>query len=219
MHSTPHEIGSLMTSETWSLRKVFSQSYFKPKTWHYWRTLAVCFFLASWMGHWMEVPYCGAMDVLFGIVDDNYATVLDPWWVPYRIYGYAALVLNLVLEPFKEHFIRNRKTLWGAFIQVFLNTIALACILELTFGLIINQPDANGVYPFWDNSNLPGNILGQAWIVNDVFIGLVIMFYLWIMFPFVSCFLKQIDQRVSNVIFVVLCVLFFATTFGYYGFG
>ena len=28
-------------------------------------------------------------------------------------------------------------------------------------GFLLNQPDAAGNYPLWDNSQLPGNILGR----------------------------------------------------------
>ena len=34
--------------------------------------------------------------------------------------------------------------------------------MELAKGFLLNQPDAADNYPPWNNSQLPGNLLGQA---------------------------------------------------------
>ena len=55
--------------------------------------------------------------------------------------------------------------------------------MELAMAFLLNQPDAADNYPLWDNSQLPGNILGQAWIVNDIGLGAVAMLYTWAIYP------------------------------------
>ena len=84
-------------------------------------------------------------------------------------------------------------------------------------GLMLNQPDAAGNYPLWDNSQLPGNILGQAWIVNDVGLGAVAMLYTWVVYPLMQKALSRVPIRVMNVAaavivvgFVALCVVKFS---------
>lgn len=177
-----HEIGTAL-----------SRPFFKPREWQFWRAVIVCFCLCSLLGHFLEMVYCGAMDGLFGIVEEDYAVKVDPWFVPYWVYGFGAVGMTLFLEPFKERIIAKRKTLWGALLEMFVIAVLLSMIMELGFGLLINQPDATGHYPYWDNSQLPLNILNQAWLVNDVFIGAAGMAYLWLMFPAVSIMLEKLD--------------------------
>ncbi|MDY2722974.1 MAG: hypothetical protein SOV20_04015, partial [Coriobacteriales bacterium] len=71
-----------------------------------------------------------------------------------------------------------------------------------------NQPDATGTYPYWDNSTLPLNILQQAWLVNDVFIGLAAMVYLWVIFPFVSAGYAALGPRGARTVFVLVIMFF-----------
>lgn len=171
-----------------------SQPFFKPKELQFWRTLIVCFCLCCLLGHFMEMAYCGAMDSLFGIVEDDYAVKVDPWFVPYWVYGFGALGMTVFLEPFKQHILSKRKTIWGALLEMFAIAVFLSMVMELGFGLLINQPDATGHYPYWDNSQLPLNVFQQAWLVNDVFIGLAGMAYLWLIFPLVSIGLNKLDE-------------------------
>ena len=136
--------------------------YFAPRTWDFWRALAVCFCLCCILGHWLEMPYCWLMDRLFGIVADDYAVWTDPWYHSYWVYGFGAVFMTLLIEPLKERLILHRKTLWGAFLESLVIAILAAMVLELVMGWLINQPDpTTGEYPFWDNSQLPGNVFGQ----------------------------------------------------------
>lgn len=84
-------------------------------------------------------------------------------------------------------------------------------------GFLLNQPDAAGNYPLWDNSQLPGNILGQARIVNDICLGVVAMLYTWVIYPLCQKALAKVPIRVMRPAaaivvagFVVLCVVKFA---------
>ena len=147
--------------------------YFAPQTWQFWRALIVCFCVFSIVGHWLEIPYCFFMDRFFGIVADDYAVLSDPWYHPYWVYGIGAVAMTLVIEPLKEHFIMASRTLWGALAKSFVAVVLIALAMELVIGLLVNQPDAAGEYPYWDNSQLPLNVMGQAWLVNDFFLGLL----------------------------------------------
>ena len=75
--------------------------------------------------------------------------------------------------------------------------------------MLINQPDPfTGEYPFWDNSELPLNILQQGWLVNDLVIGLVAMVYLWLIFPVVDMVLSGLGERRANIVFAVAMAVF-----------
>ncbi|NGM17784.1 hypothetical protein GMI70_07230 [Eggerthellaceae bacterium zg-893] len=201
--------GKTMTDpRLFQLDKFEEESYFTPKTWGFWRGVIMYFFIFSLVGHWMEIPYCALMDALFGIVEPDYAAFVDPLHVPYWVYGAGTVVLTLVLLPLKISIVRRCKTLWGAALGFLVAAVAIAAVLETVIGLIINQPDAFGEYPYWDNSQLAGNILGQGWIVNDIGLGLVSLFYVWVVFPFCQKIFLSISPKAANrFFFIVLAVV------------
>ena len=132
--------------------------YFAPKTWFFWRGVIINFCVFCLVGHWLEIPYCMFMDWAFHVVADDYDVWTDPLWVPYWVYGLGTVFITLSLLPLKIHILEQRKTMWGAVLQFFVIAVVVCALLELVIGLLINQPDATGHYPFWDNSALPLNI-------------------------------------------------------------
>ncbi len=182
--------------------------YFAPLTWEFWRSLIICFCVFNIVGHWLEIPYCTFMNECFGIVGDDYDVWTDPWYHPYWVYGIGAVVMTFVIEPIKEHILARRKTIFGAVLETFVFAVFLSMIMELVFGLIVNQPDAAGVYPYWDNSQLPLNVFGQAWLVNDVMIGVVAMLYVWVLYPLICEGLRALPEKIANAVFAVIAVGF-----------
>lgn len=175
-------------------------------TWEFWRCMVVCFCVCAWIGHWLEIPYCTFMSQ-FGIVDPDYSVWHEPWFTPYWVYGIGAVAMTLVIEPFREDVIAKRKTAWGAVLETFAYTVVVSAVLETVIGLMINQPDAAGVYPYWDNSQLPLNILGQGWLVNDLVIGVMAILYLWVFYPAVDAWLRSLRPWVANTVCVALIAL------------
>ena len=182
--------------------------YFAPRTWAFWRTLIVCFCVFSIVGHWLEIPYCWFMDKFFGIVSDDYAIWLDPWYHPYWVYGFGAAAMTLLIEPLKERLIARRKTLWGALLETFVLAVVISMVMELAIGWLVNQPDEFGRYPYWDNSQFPLNIFGQAWLVNDIVIAAVAMLYVWVLYPLICEGFVRLSSRTANVVFVAIVVGF-----------
>ena len=154
--------------------------YFTPKTWFFWRGVIINFCVFCLVGHWLEIPYCMFMDWAFHVVADDYDVWTDPLWVPYWVYGLGTVFITLTLLPLKIHILEQRKTMWGAVLQFFVIAVVICALLELVIGLLINQPDATGHYPFWDNSALPLNIFGQAWLVNDIILGIIAALYVFL---------------------------------------
>lgn len=182
--------------------------YFAPKTWFFWRGLIMYFFIFSVVGHWLEMPYCTAMHSLFGIVADDYAVWSDPWYAPYWVYGVGATIITLMLYPMKVHMLKKRKTVIGAILEFFVVAVVLCAAMETIIGLLINQPDATGEYPFWDNSILHFNILNQGWLVNDIILGGVSLIYVWVAFPLCQKAMSFTSHKTGNFIFVATIVLF-----------
>ena len=196
---------------TWLKRVAQTEfsGHFEPKRWEFWRCLLICFCLFTLVGHWLEIPYCSFMN-MFDIVEEDYDVWTDPWYHPYWVYGIGAVVMTLLIEPFKERIIRRRKTLWGALLEFYVFAVILSMLMELIIGLIISQPDEFGNYPFWDNSQLPLNVFGQAWLVNDMVIGFMAVLYLWLFYPLIHRGLDALRPPVANAIFVIVVVGFAA---------
>lgn len=191
-----------------ALTKADETRFFEPRTWFFWRGIVMYFFIFSVVGHWLEVPYCLSMHGLFGIVESDYAIWTDPLYVPYWVYGIGAAAVTLLLLPLKIKVVGQCKTMWGAALRFLVTAVVLCAALECIIGLIINQPDEFGEYPFWDNSVLPLNILDQAWLVNDFFLGLVALAYVWLAFPLCQKFMKLIGEKAANRVFVCVLALF-----------
>ena len=186
-----------------------------PGTFSFWRNLVVHFCAFSVIGHWMEIAYCTFMN-LFGIVDADSLVWDDPFY-PFLVYGVGVAVCVLLLEPLKQRLVARRRTLFGAGAQFYLITIAVCLVMELGMGLMLNQPNAAGEFPLWDNSQLPLNVLGQAWLVNDMALGAVAMLYTWCVYPLCEKALAKVPPRAMNalaasvvVCFAALCAVKFA---------
>ncbi len=194
------------------MRDINSHGFYHLFRWDFWRSLFVNFYLFNILGHWAEIPYCTFMDTFFGIVDENYELWTDPWFKPYWVYGSGVVVMTLVIEPLKEYMMKRHKSVWAPALETFAIATALAAVMETAFGFICNQPDENGVYPFWDNSQLPGNILGQGWIVNDLVMGVMCVIYVWLAYPLVSIGLEKLGEKRANILFLAASAAFALAT-------
>lgn len=188
---------------------------FSFASWESWRNLAVYFCVFSVVGHWLEIVYCSFMN-LFGIVDPDSLVWDDPMY-PFLVYGVGVVVCAIALLPLKAALVDRRKTVGGAAAQFYVCTVMVCMLMELTMGFLLNQPDASGEYPLWDNSELPFNVFDQAWLVNDVALGAVAMLFTWVIYPLCEKGLAKVPPRIMNVAsaivvvsFVVLCIVKFS---------
>lgn len=192
----------------------------RVRTWEFWRNQAVYLCLFSVVGHWFEIPYCAFMEFCFDIVDDDTIVFDDPFY-PFPVYGFGAVVCSLLMVPLRDWLCTRFKTKRGAFRVFYLLGVLLAMVMELTQGFLQNQPNAFGEYPLWDNSNLPFNILGQAWLMNDIMISFVISLYVWVLYPHLESAIAKLPPRTANIgaamvviAFLILCTVKFAPEAG-----
>lgn len=182
-----------------------------PKSVRFWRCMAIAFCAFSLLGHWMEIPYCLFNDWLFDIVDDD-SGVWDIW-TPFFVYGFAAVLAAVVLVPYRQWLVVHRSSVARAVLEFYILAVLASMAGELIQGFIQNQPDpVTGEYPLWDNSELPLNILGQAWLVNDILLGAVVTLYVWVLYPllvkFVNLFPEKWGWPITITVvaaFLVLC--------------
>ncbi len=53
-------------------------------------------------------------------------------------------------------------------------------------------------------------MFGQAWLVNDFFIGLAAMLYVWVIFPVVCEGFALLSPKAANVVFALIVAAFIA---------
>ncbi|MEA5020785.1 MAG: putative ABC transporter permease [Gordonibacter sp.] len=179
---------------------------YAPDAWPFWRNLALYFCVFSVLGHWLEIAYCSFMN-LFGIVDADSLVWADPFY-PFLVYGIGATICSIVLVPLKIRLVERCSSLLNAGVRFYIITVLVCMLMELVMGFMLNQPNAAGEYPLWDNSKLPFNILDQAWLVNDLTLGAVATVYTWVIYPLCQKAIAKIPLRIINPLAVVIIVGF-----------
>lgn len=186
--------------------------YSYMKTWGYWRTLIVCFCAFSVIGHFFEFIYCFIGLYVFGEAEVSGDVLANPF-KPFLVYGVGVVLCAVFLLPLKDLIMSKCKDWRVAFLIFYVISVFIGMGMELGQGFLQNQP-VDGVYPLWDVSNYPGNILGQAWIVNDIFIGAIITAAVWAVYPSIRYGLNLLSEGAANVncaivvaIFAILIVL------------
>ncbi len=170
------------------------------KSWTFWRACIILFCVFSVLGHAIiEWPYCAFGATFFHTVSFTDDVLARPF-KPYMVYGFGVLLCYFFLLPFRKFLVKRCPKKWQAILIFYVLGVFLGMAGELIQGFLQNQP-VNGVYPLWDVSNYPGNILGQAWIVNDLLLGVVITFTTWHMLPKCLIQLSYLSNKQANIFF------------------
>ena len=188
-------------------------------TWPFWRSMIVLFCVASLLGHLIEWPYCAAGAAFFNSVSWSDEVLANPF-KPFMVYGIGIVACSVLLVPLKDGLRACFDKPWKALLTFYILGVFLGMGMELAQGFTQNQPDANGVYPLWDVHDYPGNILGQAWIVNDLLLGAVFTVAAWHICPMCEMRLEQLNNISSleanrNAAFVA-CVFLVLTVVTYF---
>ena len=172
------------------------------------------FCLFSVVGHLVEYPYCWAGMTFFGSVDPDSEVLTNPF-KPFFIYGAGVVLCCIVLEPLRDVLKRTFPVRSTALLVFYLISVLIGMAFELTQGFLQNQP-VNGVYPLWDVSDHPGNILGQAWIVNDLLIGALITLIVWVVLPLCDKYAGRIPAHTANAACLAVALVTLALTLATY---
>ena len=179
-------------------------------SWPFWRNMIIYFCAVSVIGHLLEYPYCWLGMTLFDSVDPNSEVLSNPF-KPFFVYGVGIVLCAICLEPLRKSLLEHCRNPYTALIVFYIISVFIGMAFELTQGFLQNQP-VNGVYPLWDVHDHPGNILGQAWIINDIFIGLLITLIVWVVLPMLNAFMNRIPDRTANICCVVIVAATIALT-------
>ena len=194
---------------------IYKAAFGRLRTWPFWRNMIVYFCVFSLIGHLIEWPYCAIGAAFFNSVDWSDEVLANPL-KPFMVYGIGIVMCAIFLAPFKDDLLARRKKRWQALLEFFVLAVILGMIMELVQGFTQNQP-VDGVYPLWDVHDYPGNILGQAWIVNDLFLGAVFTFATWHIYPMCEKRIAQIPPKHANKNCAIIAVGFIVLVLVTYG--
>lgn len=169
-------------------------------TWRFWRAMISYFCIFSIAGHLVEYPYCWLGMTFFNSVEPDSEVLVNPL-KPFFVYGIGIVLCCVFLEPLRKLLIKRHEYALVALLIFYLIAVFLGMLFELGQGYLQNQPDpVTGEYPLWDVSDYPGNILGQAWIVNDLGIGALITLVVWLVLPLCSRLSRRMSVRNANIL-------------------
>lgn len=178
------------------------------KSWPFWRNLIMFYCLFSIVGHWMEAAYCTG--IRFGLFPGTYdptSQIWSDWLYPFPVYGAGFVACGLLLFPIKNWLQDHLPKNWQALIASYLVNTLVCAAIELTLGLISNQP-VNGVYPLWDYSNMFMNFMGQICLLNSCLFGLVATICTWVVYPVLVRLLRRLSNDMGNMLFVTVIVFY-----------
>lgn len=182
----------------------------------FWRNMVVHFCCCSLVGRWLETPWCLFCLYAFGIYDPE-SLVWGSLLYPFCVYGVGAFICGVLLTPLADWLRGRFSRTWQAALAFYLICVFVTMAMEIGMGWMLNQPDELGNYPLWDNSVLAFNVLDQAWLPNDIMLGVCAFLYTWVFYPLCEKFLEGLRPRTATVlaavvlaVFVVLCVIHWA---------
>lgn len=188
------------------------ESFFRPRTWEFWRNLIVYFIIFSIVGHWMEAGVC--LLIKYGIVPGKYdptSQIWSDWLYPFPVYGIGFCACALLLYPLKNFLLRKTgKTLPALALSYVAN--ALVCtLIELIMGLMTNAD-----LQLWDYSDMFCNFMGQVCLQNALFFGFAAMLMTWVVYPACEKLFRRIPNEAATGVFIVSvvgCAILYALYF------
>lgn len=178
------------------------ESFFRPKSWEFWRNLAIYFVVFSIVGHWMEAAVC--LLIKYGIVPGTYdptSQIWSDWLYPFPVYGIGFCACALLLYPLKNYLQRKfKRTLPALAISYVVNSL-VCTLIELVLGLTTNAD-----LQLWDYSNMFCNFMGQVCLQNALFFGFAATLMTWVVYPALERLFRRIPNEYGTGVLVVALV-------------
>ena len=180
------------------------ESFFRPKTWEFWRNLVVYFVVFSIVGHWMEAAVC--LLIKYGVVPGVYDPTSQIWsdfLYPFPVYGIGFCVCALMFYPLKLALQRKfERTLPALAITYVVSAFICTCI-EFTLGMLTNQD-----LQLWDYSTMFCNFMGQVCLQNSLFFGFAATLMTWLVYPALERLFRRIPNEYGTGVLIVAVVGF-----------
>lgn len=191
-------------------------SFRRLATGRFWYNMLIYFCVFSVVGHaCIEWPYCWFGATFLDTLEPTAEVLTNPF-KPFFVYGFAMIFIGAFTDPLKDALRERCNKRWQSLLIFYILAVFMGMAGELIQGFLQNQP-VNGVYPLWDVHNLPGNILGQAWIVNDIGFGFVITLATWVIYPACEKLMSALTGRAARINALIILGLFIPLCLVTYG--
>ena len=178
------------------------ESFFRPKTWEFWRNLAIYYVIFSIVGHWIEAAVC--LLIKYGIVPGVYdptSQIWSDWLYPFPVYGIGFCACALLLYPLKNFLQRKVGPKGGALALSYVANGLVCTIIEFVMGLAVNAD-----LQLWDYSTMFCNFMGQVCLQNALFFGFLATVMTWLVYPALERLFRRIPNEYMTVVFVLVLV-------------
>ena len=185
------------------------ESFFRPRTWEFWRNLIVYFVVFSIVGHWMEAAVC--LLIKYGIVPGIYdptSQIWSDWLYPFPVYGIGFCACALLFYPLKNALQRKFSKMLPALAISYVVSAFVCTLIEFTLGMMTNQD-----LQLWDYSTMFCNFMGQVCLQNSLFFGFAATLMTWIVYPALERMFRRIPNEAGTGVFIVAvvgCALLYA---------
>ena len=180
------------------------ESFFRPKTWEFWRNLVVYFVVFSIVGHWMEAAVC--LLIKYGIVPGIYdptSQIWSDWLYPFPVYGIGFCVCALMFYPLKNALQRRFERTLPALAITYVVSAFICTLIVFTLGMLTNQD-----LQLWDYSTMFCNFMGQVCLQNSLFFGFAATLMTWLVYPATERVFRRIPNEAGTGVLIVAVVGF-----------
>ncbi|MBQ3301541.1 MAG: hypothetical protein IJH04_05305 [Eggerthellaceae bacterium] len=180
------------------------ESFFRPKTWEFWRNLVVYFVIFSIVGHWMEAAVC--LLIKYGIVPGIYdptSQIWSDWLYPFPVYGIGFCACALLFYPLKNMLQRKFNRILPSLLISYVVSAFVCTLIEFALGMMTNQD-----LQLWDYSNMFCNFMGQVCLQNSLFFGFAATLMTWVVYPALERVFRRIPNESGTGVFIVAVVGF-----------
>ncbi|MDR3298178.1 MAG: putative ABC transporter permease [Candidatus Nomurabacteria bacterium] len=163
----------------------------------FWRNLLLYFLAFSYIGHFIEMGWNLLCHWVLGepIATNILANALEP----YTIYGTGAILCILVVRPLVKKFDHN------IFATFLISTIVCAALECLSSVILVWR---YGYNPYWWYADRTFNLGGHICLSNIILFGILATAFLKVFYPAIEKLLKKGNQRIINLLLIVLVILF-----------
>lgn len=176
------------------IKKFFkSKSLDKEQIWLSFKKLYILFWLASFIGHYLEVIWARTLHVALGYTAWHpEAPTIMPLAPPY---GFGAVAVVLLIWPLIK---RYKLNLVGSFFM----SVVVTGFVEYLCGLFLVLVTGRNIY--WDYGDRFLNIGGQVCLQSSLIFGFVAVNFLYFVYPHYEKFIDHFNKKQFNVIFWLL---------------
>lgn len=170
--------------------------------------------LHSWTFTW--IPICNDRRLFLPLYSRGFWRLRLSVWTVF-VYGVTVDFIIIFIVPIYKYLISRFNYKISSIVWLYIISLIISIVFETGMGLIFNQP-VDGHYPMWDNSQMPGNILNQGWIVNDLLYAVIIVIFVIFVYPLIQVkLLNRLSNKEKIVNAIIVVIIFLINIYITYG--